>query len=65
MSATPEPENVTQPPQTIGEWEKLAGITDREAFWLPFAKYADGFERGVRTLKVMTAQRAVLKAGRA
>lgn len=43
---------------TIGELEKAAGVTDREAFWRPFAKHADGFDRGVAELnaRIRTAR---------
>lgn len=43
---------------TIGSLEKLAGITDRAAFWLPLAKFSDGFERGVRALNLMAIAKA-------
>ncbi|TIN84329.1 hypothetical protein [Mesorhizobium sp.] len=54
---------------TIGELEKRAGVTDREAFWRPYAKidgYSErdgklvslGFEAGVQQLEWMAAQRA-------
>ena len=35
---------------TIGDLEEKAGIEDRAAFWLPFARYPDGFQRGVVAL---------------
>lgn len=38
---------------TIGTLETQAGITDRAAFWLPFAKFDDGFQRGVAELRRM------------
>lgn len=31
---------------TIGELEKAAGVTDRVAFWLPFAKLRGTVQRG-------------------
>lgn len=31
---------------TIGELEQAAGITDREAFWMPFAKITGTTKRG-------------------
>lgn len=53
---------------TIGELERKAGVTDRAAFWAPFAKIAGirerdgkvislGFEAGVEQLRWMAAQR--------
>jgi len=45
---------------TIGELEKLAGIEDRAAFWLPFAKIADSRESidaGVRVLRKIAEDR--------
>lgn len=30
---------------TIGELERKAGITDRSAFWAPFARIAGTFEK--------------------
>ncbi|MBC6714764.1 hypothetical protein H9Q09_01010 [Aurantimonas sp. DM33-3] len=37
----------------IGKLERLAGVTDREAFWMPFAKYEDGLQKGVAELRKM------------
>jgi len=37
----------------IGELERLAGVTNREAFWMPFAKYEDGLQKGVAELRKM------------
>ncbi len=38
---------------SIGDLERQAGIEDRTAFWMPFAQYSDGFERGVAELRRM------------
>ncbi|HTR86213.1 MAG TPA: hypothetical protein VMI56_17145 [Reyranella sp.] len=44
---------------TIGDLERLAGVNDRSAFWMPFAKFDDGFQRGVSALHSMIAHRSV------
>lgn len=36
---------------TLAELEALAGVTDRNAFWLPYAEHRDGFERAVDELR--------------
>lgn len=54
-----KPETLVRlPGRTIGDLEQLARITDRKAFWMPFANYADGFDRGVRTLRVLAEKHA-------
>lgn len=40
-------------PTSIGELERAAGVTDRVAFWMPFAQFPDGFQRGVQALRQM------------
>lgn len=56
---------------SIGELEKAAGITDRDAFWAPYAKIpgysslrngkleSHGLNAGVAELKRLAADRAV------
>lgn len=41
---------------TVGELEKLAGITDRAEFWLPFATAENGFVAGIDALKAMISR---------
>lgn len=52
--------------RTIADLEKAAGITDRAAFWMPFAKitgtfekdgklHSNGFEAGVTALRKIAA----------
>lgn len=59
---------------TIGELERNAGVTDRTAFWAPFAKIAGtreyngkvmslGFEAGVEHLRWMAEQRTAKTEG--
>lgn len=46
---------------TIGALEKLAGVDDRAAFWMPFAKYQpqdEAFDAGVAKLREMAERRA-------
>lgn len=43
---------------SIGELEQLAGVTDRSAFWAPFAKFEDGLDRGVAELRRLIAEAA-------
>lgn len=50
---------------SIGALERLAGVTDRSDFWLPFAKFADGFERGVAQLRRLAEARAAAASVRA
>lgn len=38
-------------PISLGDLERRAGITDRRAFWLPYAKHRDGYERAVDELR--------------
>lgn len=44
---------------TIGSLERIAGIVDRVAFWMPFAKFSNGFDLGVADL-----QRRILADGK-
>lgn len=53
---TPMP-SVYQYATSIGDLERLAGVEDRAAFWLPFAKHDDGFQRGVAALTAMIQTR--------
>lgn len=58
LVATPP---VWQGVPTIGALEKLAGVEDRVAFWLPFARYepqSEAFDAGVAKLREMAERRA-------
>lgn len=63
----PAPARKPEPPRpqlprhsTIGELERLAGVEDRAAFWMPFAKIVDtreSFDAGVVELRRMAEAR--------
>lgn len=55
--------NVLGQMNTVGDWERLAGITDRHAFWAPYAQNQDaGFAEIERRA---VANLAALKDGTA
>lgn len=53
VSADPATETAIRTAVTIGNLERLAGITDRVAFWNPYARMAGetGLDAGVAELK--------------
>jgi len=44
---------------SLGDLERRAGITDRQAFWLPYAEHPDGYERGVARLRELAREREI------
>ncbi|MFC3071519.1 hypothetical protein [Shinella pollutisoli] len=42
---------------SLGDLERRAGIADRQAFWLPYAEFPDGYERGVARLRELARER--------
>ena len=44
----------------LRDLERRAGITDRAAFWLPYSRYEEGLDRGIRSLRHLAATRPIL-----
>lgn len=44
----------------LRDLERRADITDRVAFWLPYSRYEEGLDRGIRSLRHLAATRPIL-----
>lgn len=44
----------------LRDLERRAGITDRVAFWLPYSRFEEGLDRGIRSLRHRAATRPIL-----